>query len=95
MSPRKGKKRLPEAHRHLRFEAWKPSNGGGLFRSATRASFSRRSALMALEVLWARVWRRLGIITPRSPVMSGVGVWPSDRVPVGSHSVGNRCLLPG
>ena len=26
-----------------------------------QVSLSRRSALMALEVLWARVWRRLGI----------------------------------
>ena len=56
---------------------------------------SRRSALMALAVLWARVWRRLGIITPRSPVVSGVGGSPVHRVPVGSHSVGNRCWLPG
>ena len=95
MSPHKEKERLPEAHRHPRFGAWMPSNGGGLFRSATRASLSRRSASMARAVLWARVCRRLGIITPRWPLLSGVGGSPVHRVPVGSHSFGNRCLLPG
>ena len=72
-----------------------PRNGGGLFRSATRASLSRRSASMALSVLWARVCRRSGIITPRSPVESTAGGSPIHNVPVGAHSFGNRCLVPG
>ena len=57
---------------------------------------SRRSAAMALAVLWVRVWRRLGIITPRSPVgVDDGGGSPVHSVAVGSHSVGNRCQLPG
>lgn len=38
---------------------------------------------------------RLGIIAPRSPVVSTTGGSPRHRVAVGSHSVGNRCRLPG
>ena len=34
---------------------------------------SRRPAVMAWAVVWARVCRRLGIITPRSAVVSMFG----------------------
>ena len=48
-----------------------------------------------LGVLWARVFRRLGIITPRSPVAVGYGWFTDPQRAGGSHSVGNRCRLPG
>ncbi len=59
------------------------------------ASLSRRSAALALAVLWARVWRRLGIMAPRSSAGWAVGGSPVHRVAVGAQSFGNRCRLPG
>src|SRR3954451_5454952 len=64
-------------------------------RSAAWVSLSLRSAAMALALLAARVWRRLGIIAPRSGVDSVTGGSPCHRVAVGWHSWGNWCLLPG
>ena len=52
-----------------------------------------RSAAMAEAVVWARVWRRLGIIAPRPPLASMRGGSPCHRVAVGSPSVGNSSEL--
>ena len=53
-----------------------------------------RSAWMVWAVVWARVCRRLGIITPRWLLVSTAGGSPVHRVAVGSQSFGNRCKLP-
>ena len=63
--------------------AGRVQNGGGLLRSA---SLSRRSAAMALAVVCARGWRRLGIITARSPVDSTIGGSSVHRVAVGQSA---------
>jgi hypothetical protein len=94
--------RKPWAHRGLPIPRTQMvagrQKGGGLFRSVMRSVtyvVSRRTAAMALVVLSARVCRRLGIIMPRSPVSAMTGGSPAQRVAVGWHSFGNRCLLPG
>src|SRR6516225_4888964 len=50
---------------------------------------------MALAVLWTRARRRLGIITPRSPLGGGDVVGGVANSPVGRHSAGSSSRLPG
>ena len=68
--------------------------GRGWLRSATWAALRARSALMRRARSCSRVRRRLGIITPRSPVGS-VCLGALGNSPVGNHRAGNSRRLPG